>query len=365
MNAPAPQGVCRVAGAEAGRFPVLERMSGGSKRAITLIGFTHGHGGEFLHWPTEAKAAVADAVSRFKQDDYVLAEGYDDSLAAKAFEKVMNGRKLGHKPKDHVDAALLAAYPRLRFSERFEWFTLFPGSKEELSVIHAIDAAKADGRLMDATEAMKKFMPEKESREALKQLFECTFITREEANEIKEAEIRGTVERTGLPENAVRFYMEGRTTLRSCIAARTALWRSELMDVKLFMGVLHSGEMVEFLTDPEAAARYVAGLPEGLKRTYENNEFYQSAITGEFRGFGLQALSRRLFPIFLRWVAYRVYDAEYGLNPGACFDFSDYRKTVMGIMQGTGRNDPCFCFSGKKFKNCCGPLSDALRAIGA
>ena len=344
---------------EEDRFPVIERLSNhGQRRIIRVFGFTHGYNGDFQKYSVENKAAISRAINRFGREDYLLVEGYETDLAKRAFEKKTGGAEsFPEDLKDHMEKNLISLYDRLRFCERFEWYAIFASTEEELRLR---DIGRSS---LTFTDGIRMAYSQDEAQQKIRELFDCFEFSKELIIAIKEHEIKNLIRLSGLPEETVRIYIEKSSTFRSLLAARTALWRSELMDVNLFMGILHAAEIVEFLTNQNQVDQYVSCLPERLKYVYSLNEFYQGEITRIFKQKQLEAIRENLLPIFLRWLAYKVYEAEYGLNPAMTLDYSEYRAVVIGVMKKTGRNDPCICFSGEKFKKCCGPSLDLFLKV--
>ncbi|MEW6036016.1 MAG: hypothetical protein AB1529_05365 [Candidatus Micrarchaeota archaeon] len=346
-------------GPVSGRFPAIERESATGRRTITVFGFMHGHGGEFKKYGGDAANAIDAAVSQFAPLDYILAEGYETELAEGALaKKTGKAERLGIR--DYIAESLIDDRPRLRFCERFEWHSIFPWDEAEQVLIDAEARGRAQGSAIDLTDAIRLAYAPEETERMLADFFQCTWIDRMTVEEMKRIETESLRRVSGLPEGAVRQYVEKRTTFKSLLAARTAHWRAELLDTRLFVGVLHAAEAAEFLANPGAAADYADSLPEGLRAIYDTNEAYQRLITKQCLGRAEQAVSMKFLPLYLRWLAYKVYEYEYGIGSGV--DYSEYRKMLADVLRNMGRDESCACFSGEKFGMCCESLLQLLES---
>lgn len=307
-------------GLERGRFQRLTVNTNGVKRQAVIFGLFHGHGSEFSQQKTETRSAIVKSVQAFRRDHYILAEGYEDELAEKAYKK-STGNELAEKPRDHIAEGVLSISPKLKLAERFEWHTIFPMTEADARCRQALETAATP------TDVVKQTLPPAEARAAVQAMFEETHYDLALVRMIKDHDAKTLVQLTGLPEEDVRLAIERNTTFRSLMAARTALWRAAVMDVRLFMGVLHAAEIVEFMTNPDSVERYVRDMPELLKGYYEANEHYQKGTTQQFLRARDQALHASLEPFFLRWLAYQAYLMEYGLYQGV-LDYTDYRRQL-------------------------------------
>jgi hypothetical protein len=346
---------------KAGPFPVVEVGSNSGKRIITVFGFTHGYQDDFRNYGKEVSAMMDREIARFRQGDYILVEGYETEIGRRVYEKVSGKSGEDLNPADHIEEALIKGRSRLRLSERFEWYTMFPLNESDLRLIQALGDAKSQGVAEDITDMMKSIGLEGD----LEDFFRMTCVDLDTVRMWKERDVESMVRISGRPEEDVRQYIEMKTTFRSLMAARTALWRSELMDVKLFVGCLHAGEVVHFLTDDKAEKRYADSLPEHLHEVFLRNERYNLEIIRIFHNTHEQALDKKLLPLYLRWLAYKTQEMEYNLNPSRSLDFGDYRKQVISMMMRTERDDPCICHSGEDFGNCCAHLLDGFLAVEA
>jgi len=342
-----------------GGFPTVQtKGSDGSVRRIRMIGFVHGQGDDFQRFGGARKAALDKAIRDMKRGEYVLAEGFETSLGRAALEA------MGHEgevpdPQDHMQSALLDHQTRLRFAERFEWYTMFPQTEGELRVIQALDKARSQGDISDITEIIRR----DEGECGLRRFFSGGDIPLDLVREMKEKEIRTIKTVTGLPEEDARLYVETKTTFRSFLAARTAEYRSIAMDTTLFMGALHSSEVISFLRHPDAMQAYVDGLPDALRTIVLTNEAYQKDAVAEFLRHREQAISPRFEHLFMRHIAYKAYGIGFGL--GRAIDLSEYRQELSGLMSALRPDDKCICNSGAAFGRCCAPLLEPLRSIGS
>jgi hypothetical protein len=343
----------RPAGLKFGKFPKVEVVNSSSRRTITVFGFVHGHNAEFLEYSKETRAAITKAINRFKKDDYILAEGYEDELLGKALE-AKHGENYSFKPPaDHIRDSLLSQHRRLRFAERWEWYSMFAWREEEL-ILHHIKKTAAS-----LTEMLEKLDTE-ESRGLLRVLFERTKFSKNEIDAMSRLDTETFVNLSGFDHSIVREIIEKDGKLRSLMAARTALWRAQAMDVKLFMGASHANEIVEFLIDSETARRYVEGLPGWLREIYDEHENCQDNIMSIYAGYKRKMLGGRFDALLMRWLAYKVYEAKFGLNSEVVLDFADYRETLLLAMRETGKNERCICSSSASFGLCCMPVMRLL-----
>ncbi len=332
------------------RFPIIMRngRNGGTRR-VTVFGISHGYNGDFAKYAKEARAIIDRQTRGERKNDYHLVEGYETDLARKILAIKNDSLGKDEEPQDHIALALsLDAHPVLgRVAERFEWHYPFPHTKEEQTVILAERNATQLTDFFKSTAGT----PE-EVATLLREFFEMTSVASSIVEEVKAHETRELAKLTGLPEEAVRKVVEKRTTFRSLLAARTAMWRSELMDTSIYMGSLHADEILRFLTEPGFFAQYVANLTPLLRGIYEKNEMMQESVTTVMRNGGrlMKDVWKRLF---IRWDMYALFECEYDLR-SPTIGFDEFDTEIVRLKRVTGRNDPCFCGSGSKFKKCCG-----------
>ena len=129
------------------------------------------------------------------------------------------------------------------------------------------------------------------------------------------------------------------------------------------------GIVVSSLTDMNS----IAYLPE-IEKAFSQKQIDEKVITLDFVNREFADENRRdhlkemyqpplsfFEPSYIQSLVSEEEDLDYESQISE--DIAELRKNFDRMFRNTGRNDPCPCYSGKKFKDCCLPLIDERRRI--
>lgn len=112
----------------------------------------------------------------------------------------------------------------------------------------------------------------------------------------------------------------------------------------------------EFLaaTFPEEDSEKIEGITEDLQMMAEE-PFSLKKLTGEFERFRLvfkEEQLKKAVTLVIDLLNHTRIQINRGYTPAELFEIE--KRNMLPLKEKVGRNDPCLCGSGKKYKKCCG-----------
>lgn len=109
---------------------------------------------------------------------------------------------------------------------------------------------------------------------------------------------------------------------------------------------------------PEKDRQWLEGVAEDLQMMAET-PFSLEQLTGEFKRYGLtfdEEQMKKAVALVIDLLNHTRIQVNRGHTPAELFE--EEKRHMLPLSGKIGRNDPCLCGSGKKYKKCCGRAAD-------